>query len=392
MRGNSLTIGFDVSRFADAKIRGWYYTGITRYTENIYFYLQRFAPWIKVKPVLFHNIEHNLYSGAVINEVQQLIKKEITILGREENHDCTRWNIYHSAVNPLPARNHTGTAVRVLTIHDCLHLKYPEMYPKGEPPIRKALESINTSQDYVICVSKSTQQDVLSYVPINESHTCVIPNAASPLFLRPKQKKALELLTSIGAEPGKYILALAQAEIRKNVLRLVEAFVRMSRRRNGDDYLLILVAHPAKKEYLLKQLHDEGLSLALCKIVTDVDDETLSGLYANAALFAYVPLYEGFGIPVLEAMSAGCPVLVSNTSSMPEIAYDAAYYVNPLDIESISNGIELLLNNEPLREFFIMKGNERCTHFSWEKTTRMTLQFYLQALQQHRTLTSFKNK
>jgi len=109
------------------------------------------------------------------------------------------------------------------------------------------------------------------------------------------------------------------------------------------------------------------------KFLDFVSDEDLPGFYENAICFVLPSLYEGFGLPVLEAMKYGCPVITSSVSSLPEAGGDAALYINPLDVEDIAKNLELIINNSELRKKLIEKGYEQVKKFSWEKTARETL-------------------
>lgn len=419
-----LTVAFDVKRLADSVRYNWHNTGITRYVSSLYDNLLKCADRVKTEPVVFADMdEPSLFSlNVAANQVQQALGKEIPLAWQKRNtfpgtfqalkvlrgirggrrilnplerkiskfaydplpfSSRMQWAIYHSPVNPLPPVQWTGNALRVLTFHDCLHLKFPDMFPWGTPPIRKALDSVDVNCDYVICSSDCTRRDVMSFIPIAEERTCVIALAADALFANPRRELAHQLLQSINVVPGKYVLALAQAEPRKNILRLAKAFQRTRTNPAFSDYVLLLVASSTRRNTIIKRLQATGLPMSVFKIIVGIDDETLSGLYAWAALFAYVSLYEGFGIPPLEAMSAGCPIVVSNTSSLPEVVADAGQYVDPTSVEDIAAGLTRVLSNESVREALIARGKKRSKAFSWEKTAAMTLDFYEQISESH---------
>jgi glycosyltransferase involved in cell wall biosynthesis len=292
----------------------------------------------------------------------------------------TQWDIYHSPFNPLPPVSWTGNAIRFLTVHDCIHLKSPDMAPEIPAPVSHSLNSVDTSRDYVICDSEYTRQDMLTFLPIAPERTRVIPLAASKLFTQPRKELAYPLLQAEGISPGKYVLALGQLEPRKNILALARAFRDAYKQGHLQGYVLLLTtARGGQRTALFKQILALGLPETAIKIVFDVDDEMLAALYACAGLFAYVSLYEGFGIPPLEAMSAGCPVLVSHTSSLPEVVGEAGEYVDPHDTESIAAGMIRILHDQELRASLIERGKAQAARFAWQTTAAKTLEFYQEA-------------
>ena len=424
-----LTVAFDVKRLADAARHGWAIKGITRYTRSLYEKLQNCTARVKAEPVVFADMDDQDLLGldAAVEEVHQslgmevstswqgrnalfkilrplktletraarvrriqamlrLVGRKLSKLAYEPSLFLSRmhWDIYHSPVGPLPPVDWTGNAVRILTVHDCLNLKFPELFPWGTPPIRKTLNSVDVDRDFVICDSESTRRDVMSVIPIAEAHTYVVPLAADAQFVNPSKESAYQILRSVDVIPGKYVLALGQTEPRKNISRLVRAFCRVWAEDRFGDYVLVMVASRSYRDTLLAKLLENGLPMSSFRIIVDVDDEKLAGLYACAKLFAYMSLYEGFGIPPLEAMSAGCPVVVSNTSSIPEVVADAGEYIDPTNVESIAAGLTRVLDNDSLRESLVARGKRQAARFSWDRTTAMTLDFYQEALKTHR--------
>jgi alpha-1,3-rhamnosyl/mannosyltransferase len=249
--------------------------------------------------------------------------------------------------------------------------------PGRTPAIRIAIDSLDPGRDFVICDSHSTKRDLLEFCELSDDRITVVPLAADEVFTRPDTKAGSRRLEQIGVAPGSYLLALAQSEPRKNIPRLIEAYRRS---RCGHDLALVLVCVANHAATLHRVLTECGGDDPAIHVVTGVDDATLSGLLSSSVAFLYVPLYEGFGIPILEAMAAGCPVVTANNSSIPEVACDAVRYVEAEDVASIAIGVEEVARNPTLRAELSSRGRERAAHFSWRRTADETLTVYRQAL------------
>ena len=215
--------------------------------------------------------------------------------------------------------------------------------------------------DAFICISEATREDLVEYFPETEARAHVTPLAADPSFAAKRRAKALE-------KP--YVLAVGTLEPRKNLVRLVQAWAALPRTIR-DSHLLALVG-PTGWDV------EETLTAAKArpddvKLLGYVDDEELAELYAGCACFAYPSLYEGFGLPVLEAMSAGAPVITSNVSSLPEVAGEAALMVDPLDVGAIADALAEMLTNAETAKRLSAAGRKRAATFSWDRTARETL-------------------
>jgi len=175
-----------------------------------------------------------------------------------------------------------------------------------------------------------------------------------------------------------YILAVGTLQPRKNFPRLIHALARL-RSRGYDIDLVIAGSHG----WLTESIRDAIIETKLeerVHLLGYVDDKDLPALYAGAACFAFPSLYEGFGIPILEAMAYGTPVVTSNVSSMPEVAGDAALLVDPYDIEAITDALQHLIEDQALRDALIKRGSERASYFTWESSARQLQQIYMDVL------------
>jgi glycosyltransferase involved in cell wall biosynthesis len=172
-----------------------------------------------------------------------------------------------------------------------------------------------------------------------------------------------------------YIFALGANDPRKNTLRLVNAYLTLLKRYGADHDLVISGYANWEKGDAYRAVVNAKATVRV-KFLPFVSIDELAALYRNAALFVYPSLYEGFGIPVLEAFSSGCPVIASNTTSIPEVGGDAAIYVDPLNEEEISAAMFRLIQDNYLRQSLIQRGLARALAFNWAETARRTLSIY----------------
>jgi glycosyltransferase involved in cell wall biosynthesis len=212
------------------------------------------------------------------------------------------------------------------------------------------------------CISQATESDLLARFPRAQGKTSAIPLAADAAFGEPV------------AQPGHpdldrpYVLAVGTLEPRKNLERLIAAWASLPATVRGDHVLALVGPRGWDDAPILATARDAG-----ARLLGRVGEDELRALYAGATAFAYPSLYEGFGLPVLEAMAAGTPVLTSALSSLPEVAGDAALLVDPTDTAAIAAALERLLTEPELASDLRARGRARAARFSWERTASETL-------------------
>ena len=167
--------------------------------------------------------------------------------------------------------------------------------------------------------------------------------------------------------------------------RLAEAFGMLRRQKAFSELQLVLVVSSKFHRQIREELARQPPDLSGVVFASNMSDEDLAYLYSRAALFAYVSLYECFGLPPLEAMAAGCPVVASNATSVPEVVGDAGLYVDPLDTQSIASAMAEMLSDEGLRQRMIEKGKAQASAFTWAHTFERTVEFYRELAQAART-------
>lgn len=270
----------------------------------------------------------------------------------------------------------TRKAKRVTTIHDFAVFKYPETFtPRGGHNIvenqKKKLHFVKNYSDLVIAVSENTKREAMEILKIPERRIKVIYEAADPLF-SPRSKEAVKEIKKKYRIEGDYLLCVGTREPRKNLERVVLAFAEIV---SAYPNLSLVIAGKygwgEESEKLEKKV----------KILGFVEKEDLARLYSGATAFIYPSLYEGFGLPILEAMACGCPVITSNLGAMKEVAGEAALLVNPEKLEEIAGAISKIYRNAKTRENLVLKGLKRAGEFSWDKTALQTLEIYRSLIQ-----------
>lgn len=266
----------------------------------------------------------------------------------------------------------------VITVHDVISVIFPHLFTlKHRLVVRTGLARVARQADMVIVPSYAVKQDVQQYLRIPEDRLVVIPNGCEAQFRPVGDPKHLNRVRTKYGLPALYILFLSTLEPRKNVTTLLRAFARL-RHMHVDPalHLVIAGARGWRDTAIFHTVKTLDLEQAVL-FPGFIAEEDLPALYCGAVLFVFPSLYEGFGLPVLEAMGCGVPVVASNTSAMPEVAGDAALLVNPRDVEDMAAAMADVVHNTSLREHLRQKGLVRAQSFSWEVTARKTLDLYL---------------
>jgi len=275
----------------------------------------------------------------------------------------------HAAVPPVRRGQHL-----VVTVHDLAFARFPDLFPRRWLSLyRRGLRAAVERADAILVPSASVRDDLVARTKINPDRVHMTPLAASQGWVRDEIVDAdREELADHGITPP-YILAVGTIEPRKNLVRLVRAYRQLAAQ--GLPQSLVLIGDDGWGADELRAELDTGGPGRVVR-AGGLSAETLATAYADADVVAYVSLYEGFGLPVLEAMSAGAPVVTSNTSSLPEVAGDAALLVDPEDVGGIADALARVLTDPALSEDLRRRGRERSAMFSWAATARATLDVY----------------
>ena len=269
----------------------------------------------------------------------------------------------------------------VTTIHDLIALHDESwVLEYVKPFFRRNISAIVNRSIAIFADSECTRADIIRRFPAAEGTTTVIPLAVNPCFTRTAGDRSFLSRFGIADTGRPYLLSVGEIMPRKNTLAMIECFESLDGRFPGLNFILIGQARKnAYTDGVLRHIADSPLRDRI-KILHSVNDDDLVRFYNHAEGMAYFSFFEGFGLPILEAMACGCPVATSRTSSMTEIADGAAIMVDPHDAGSLREGMLRLLDDRTLREELREKGLRRAAQYSWKKTAEMTYEGYKKAL------------
>ena len=362
-----MRIGIDISQIV-------YETGVSRYVRNL------------VKNLLKVDKQNTyvLFAGSLRRraDIEKFASKlsgnfELKILPLPPTILSLLWNSLHiipieKLIGPIDIF-HTSdwaeapsSSYKVTTVHDLAPILYPNLFPRDI--IRNIVNTHRQRLSWVakesrrVIVPSSTTKDDLINLGVSESIIRVIPEAVSGNFKKASEEEITTLKRKYKIS-GDYVLSVGMNP-RKNTQRIIDAFEKA---RHGLDLKLVFIGSP---KYIKVS---EGRNI---RIAGHIKDEELSIFYSGAKALVYPSLYEGFGLPILEAFSCECPVVTSNIPSLSEVTVDAAVLVDPYDVTSIADGIKKAISAP---KALITKGLNRIKDFSWEKTAKMTLDVYNEA-------------
>lgn len=257
---------------------------------------------------------------------------------------------------------------RVITVYDMIHERMPHLYSNN--PISKIKQRAIERADHVICISENTRYDLIELFNIPSHKVTVIHLGFDQIFSNSIEQDDKILNLEIGKP---YILYVGSRRTYKNFSALVNAYSSSVWLRDNFNVICF-----GGEKYSMQddELIRKNMLSSDQVIYVAGDDNMLAAYYRNASVFVYPSLYEGFGIPPLEAMSAGCPVICSNTSSIPEVVGDAGEYIDPESTESIKSVLEETLNSKEMRLNLVKKGYERCKQFTWARCAQETMEIY----------------
>jgi len=270
---------------------------------------------------------------------------------------------------------HRPSCKSVITIHDLAFLLYPHFLTKESARYYGHIDQAVRWTDHIIAVSENTKRDTVQHLGVPEDKITVVYEAPSPIFRPMDRQKAEEWVRDHHGVDGRFVLFVSTIEPRKNVPTLVQAIGQLRECYKEDVHLVLAGGKGWLFEDAFATIEELNLD-AQVHFLGRVSSEELLYLYNAAELLAHPAFYEGFGLPPLEAMACGLPVIVSNVASLPEVVGDAGLLIDPHDVDELAVAMWRILTDSELRQEMRDKGLKQAQRFSWERAARETAAIY----------------
>lgn len=289
--------------------------------------------------------------------------------------------IYHSHfLSSFNGIKEAGIKSLFLTSYDIIPVLYPQYCRDEMPELMISILSKLTPDHWVVCISEATRNDLLNYMGnrLDPAKVKVTELAASDIFYQSTDKQVNQhVRNKYGVPDAPYILSLCTLEPRKNIDQAIRAFVQLIKQEHIANLNLVLVGPKGWKfEKIFGAIEADEATKKRIYITGYLADEDLAAMYSDALMFVYPSFYEGFGLPPLEAMQCGVPVITSNTSSLPEVVGDAGIMVAPTDLDALCQAMLSIYQNPQLHRQMVQKSLIQAGRFSWKRCAEKTADAY----------------
>jgi glycosyltransferase involved in cell wall biosynthesis len=304
------------------------------------------------------------------------VREQITVPRDLRRERADLFHSPHYVVSPFtPCKS-------VVTIHDCIHLRFPQYLPNrlAYAYARSFMWLATHQSNLILTVSEASKRDILEYFSVPPAKIQVIYNGIDERFGEPPLEEDVQRVRERYQLDGPFILYAGNIKPHKNLGRLIEAFHILRNSPEFEPVKLVIIGDEISKYAALRHAVHRYKLHKHVRFFGFVPAGTLAILYRLAMVFVFPSLYEGFGLPPLEAMASGTPVITSNVSSLPEVVGDAAVLIDPLKTEAIADALRRVLNDSALREDLRQRGLERARHFSWDRSIRRVREIYGEVL------------
>jgi glycosyltransferase involved in cell wall biosynthesis len=362
-----MTIGFDAKRAFHNK------SGLGNYSRDTILSLENYFPnesYIYFNPKPSQLFQPN--TGSIImpqSFLDQKLSSRWRTYGLRKYFEPLKLDVYHGLSNELPFGKKTFSTKEIVTIHDLIFMHYPETYKVIDRKIYvRKFSAACKNADIVVATSTSTKKDIMHFFGTEDNKIKVVYQSCNDLFLNATNLQGAIDNTSFNL-PQQYLLSVGTIEERKNQLLILEAI-------KNTDLHLVLVGkqkmYAAKlKGYIAAHKMEDRVHF-----IEQADNHALLTIYQKASALIYASLYEGFGIPLLEAMALGIPVISSNASSLSEVGGEAALYFDPKSVSQLEEQIQKLMNNHELKNTLILKGKAQVQKFSKAQMAKDLMAIY----------------
>jgi alpha-1,3-rhamnosyl/mannosyltransferase len=272
------------------------------------------------------------------------------------------------------------TLPTVITIHDLSHLRHPETHPVAR--VRQFERELPSAVDRAACiltVSEFTRREVIAVFGVNPDRVVATPLGVDARFFPRTRDETAHFLTPLELTHGQYFLAVGTLEPRKNILTTLEAHSRLPERVRVA-WPLVVAGMSGWLTNTISRRLEQARSRGQVRLLGHVSDDPLPALYAGAAMLSYPSIYEGFGLPPLEAMASGVPVAVSNRASLPEVVGDAGILLEPHDVDGLTSVMLRIVEDGQFANDLMMRGLERAKGFTWQQCASLTMQSWKRVL------------
>lgn len=375
-----MVLGFDAKRlFNNLAGLGNYSRSLVRnfalYHPNLALHL--YSPKVKTHPITDPFLRAEAFHNHVYQGKARAYWRTKGIL---KDLEADGIDIYHGLSHELPLGIRKSKVRSVVTIHDMIYQVYPHLFPWIDRKIYHAkFKHACERADHVVAISESTKRDIMTYFGTPESKISVVYQSCDPIFYQPPLHDDLTTLSRRYQLPSEYFLAVGSLYPRKNLSLILEAYAMMP---SADRIPLVLVGRGEKhKQELIGLAQEQGVS-ALLYWIHDMDDNRdLQCLYQNAQALIYPSIYEGFGLPIVEALLSHTPVITSNTSSLPEAGGPDSLYIDPNRPEDLVLAMKKVLGGDKMRRQMKVNGFDYATrHFSPKTVTHGMMGVYGQLM------------
>ena len=340
--------------------------------KNMQVRLSRFPRRVRIKlriPVNMFIGNIDVFHGPFDNVLPAVGCKKITTI-----HDVRYFDIYPRLQEVLPELANYSI--------DTNYFNWWKSWMEG---MGKRVNLAACKADHIITVSNYSRDSLINLLQVNKEKIHTIYNGVSPLFVPINDRKEIRRVTEKYGIDHDYLLFVGHIDPFKNILRMIDAYHIIKNENGSSAPCLVMISPTQERDWFYRVVKQKISQLSLAKdiqIINNVPDEDLPYFYNGATALLLPSLYEGFGLPAIEAMACGTPVIASNTCSLPEVVGDAALLVDPYSTNSIAAGIQRILSDGNLQEDLGIRGLERSRLFSWEKTARETLKLYQEVYNQ----------